>query len=79
LFERLDRRVEHRAKDGARHKVSKRELAADRLVDSFAEGDAPKLMLGLMLERERQAPEQRPPFDEADKDVIRELLHRLSK
>jgi hypothetical protein len=30
LFERLDRRVERRAEDGARHKVSKRELAADR-------------------------------------------------
>ena len=77
MFERLDRRVEHRA----RHKVSKRELAADRLVDNFAEGEpyATKLMIGLMLERERQAPDQRPPFDEADRDVIRELLDRLSK
>jgi hypothetical protein len=81
LFERLDRRVERRAEGGARHKVSKRELAADRLVDSFAEGEpyATKLMLGLMLERERQAPEQRPPFEAADKDVIKELLDRLSK
>ena len=32
-----------------------------------------------MLERERQAPDQRPPFEEADKDVIKELLDRLTK
>jgi hypothetical protein len=81
LFERLDRRVERRAEDGARRKVSKRELAADRLVDNFAEGEpyATKLMIGLMLERERQAPDQRPPFEEADRDVIKELLDRLAK
>ena len=81
LFERLDRRVERRAEDGARRKVSKRELAADRLVDNFAEGEpyATKLMIGLILERERQAPEQRPPFEAADRDVIKELLDRLAK
>ena len=81
LFERLDRRVERRAEDGARRKVSKRELAAERLVDNFAEGEpsATKLMLGLMRERERQAPAQRPPFDDADKLVIKELLERLTR
>jgi hypothetical protein len=81
LFERLDRRVERRAEDGARRRVSKRELAAERLVDHFAEGEpfATKLMTGLILERERQAPDQRPPFEAADKEVIRELLDRLSK
>src|SRR5215467_3211821 len=81
LFERLDRRIERRAEDGARIKVSKRELAADRLVDHFTEGEphATKLMIGLMLERERQAPDQRPSFEEADKDVIKELLERLTK
>ena len=81
LFERLDRRVERRAEDGARRKVSKRKLAAERLVDNFAEGEpsATKLMLGLMLERERQAPAQRPPFDDADKLVIKELLERLTR
>jgi hypothetical protein len=81
LFERLDRRVERRAADGACRKVSKRELAADRLIDNFAEGEpyATRLMIALMLERERQAPQERPPFEEADKDVIAELLDRLSK
>jgi hypothetical protein len=81
LFDRLDRRIERRAEDGARIKVSKRELAADRLVDHFTEGEpyATKLMIGLMLERERQAPDQRPPFEAADKDVIKELLDRLTK
>jgi hypothetical protein len=81
LFERLDRRVERRTEDGAYRKVSRRELAAERLVDHFAEGEphATKLMIGLMLERERQAPEQRPPFEAADKDVIKELLERLTK
>src|SRR5215467_9592565 len=42
LFERLDRRIERRAEDGARIKVSKRELAADRLVDQFTEGPDPR-------------------------------------
>jgi hypothetical protein len=81
LFERLDRRVERRSEDGARRKVSKRELAADRLVDRFAEGEpyATRLMIDLMLERERQTPEQRPPFEAVDKDVIKEFLERLSK
>jgi len=32
-----------------------------------------------MLERERQAPDERPPFEAADRDVIKELLDRLSK
>jgi hypothetical protein len=81
LFERLDRRVERRAEDGARRKVSKRELAADRLIINFAVGEpyATKLMLGLILERERQAPAERPPFEEADKLVIKGLLERLTR
>jgi Family of unknown function (DUF5681) len=81
LFERLDRRSERLGEDGAGRKVSRRELAAERLIDNFVRGEphATKLMLGLMLERERQTADERPPLDAADKDVIRELLVRLGK
>jgi Family of unknown function (DUF5681) len=66
---------------GKSRRISKRDLGIARLVDKFAEGDplAPKL-LALMFELERRSPAEpteRPPFEEADKLVIENLLARL--
>ena len=48
---------------------------------AMAEAQATKMLLGLMLERERlaaaAAPAERPSFGAADKQVIANLLKRL--
>jgi hypothetical protein len=69
--------------NGRRRKISKRELGIRQLVNKFAmaEAQATKLLLGLMLERERLAaaapPAERPSFGTADEKVINNLLKRL--
>jgi uncharacterized protein (UPF0216 family) len=69
--------------DGRRRKISKRELGVRQLANKFAmaEAQATKMLLGLMLERERLAaaavPAERPSFGAADKQVIANLLKRL--
>jgi uncharacterized protein (UPF0216 family) len=69
--------------DGRRRKISKRELGFKQLANKFAmaEAQATKMLLGLMLERERLAaaavPAERPSFGAADKQVIANLLKRL--
>jgi uncharacterized protein (UPF0216 family) len=69
--------------DGRRRTISKRELGVRQLANRFAmaEAQATKMLLGLMLERERLAaavaPAERPSFGEADKKVIANLLKRL--
>jgi hypothetical protein len=69
--------------DGRRRTISKRELGVRQLANKFAMAEAPatKMLLGLMLERERlaaaTAPAERPSFGEADKKVIQNLLQRL--
>src|SRR5215467_13340135 len=62
--------------NGRRRKISKRELGIRQLVDKFAmaEMQATKMLLGLMLERERlmaaAPPAERPSFGTADEKVI---------
>ena len=69
--------------NGRRRKISKRELGIRQLVNKFAmaEAQATKLLLGLMLERERLVaaapPAERPSFVTADEKVIDNLLKRL--
>ena len=69
--------------DGRRRRISKRELGLKQLANKFAmaEAQATKILLGLMLERERLAaaapPAERPSFDAADEKVIANLLKRL--
>jgi hypothetical protein len=69
--------------DGKQRKISKRELGVRQLASKFAmaEAQATKILLGLMLERERlamaAAPAERPSFGEADEKVIANLLKRL--
>jgi hypothetical protein len=69
--------------DGKRRKISKRDLGFKQLANKFAmaEAQATKMLLGLMLERERlaaaAAPAERPSFGAADKQVIANLLKRL--
>jgi uncharacterized protein (UPF0216 family) len=69
--------------DGRRRKISKRELGFKQLANKFAmaEAQATKMLLGLMLERERlaaaAAPAERPSFGAADEKVIANLLKRL--
>jgi len=69
--------------DGKRRKISKRELGLKRLANKFAmaEAQATKILLGLMLERERlaaaAAPAERPSFGAADEQVIANLLKML--
>ena len=72
--------------DGRRRKISKRELGFKQLANRFAmaEAQATKMLLGLMLERERlaaataaAAPAERPSFADADQKVIANLLKRL--
>jgi hypothetical protein len=68
--------------NGRRRKISKRELGIRQLVDKFAmaEVQATRLLLGLMLERERLAaapPAERPSLGAADEKVIDNLLKRL--
>ena len=69
--------------DGRRRKISKRDLGFKQLANKFAmaEAQATKMLLGLMLERERlaaaAAPTERPSFGAADKQVIANLLKRL--
>ena len=69
--------------DGRRRKISKRELGFKQLANKFAiaEAQATKMLLGLMLERERLAaaasPAERPSFGSADEKVIANLLKRL--
>jgi hypothetical protein len=69
--------------DGRRRKISKRELGVRQLANKFAmaEAQATKMLLGLMLERERLAaavpPAERPSFGAADEKVIANLLKRL--
>ena len=68
--------------DGRRRKITKRELGFKQLANKFAmaEAQATKMLLGLMLERERLAaaaePAERPSFGAADKQVIANLLKR---
>ena len=69
--------------DGRRRKITKRELGFKQLANKFAmaEAQATKMLLGLMLERERlaaaAAPAERPSFGAADEKVIANLLKRL--
>jgi uncharacterized protein (UPF0216 family) len=69
--------------DGRRRRISKRELGLKQLANKFAmvEAQATKILLGLMLERERLAaaapPAERPSFGAADEKVIANLLKRL--
>ena len=69
--------------DGRRRRISKRELGLRQLANKFAmaEAQATKMLLGLMLERERLAaaspPAERPSFGAADEKVIANLLKRL--
>jgi hypothetical protein len=68
--------------NGRRRKISKRELGIRQLVDKFAmaEVQATRLLLGLMLERERLAaapPAERPSLGAADEKVIDNLFKRL--
>jgi uncharacterized protein (UPF0216 family) len=69
--------------DGRRRKISKRELGFKQLANKFAmaEAQATKMLLGLMLERERlaaaAAPAEGPSFGAADEKVIANLLKRL--
>jgi len=69
--------------DGRRRKISKRELGVRQLANKFAmaEAQATKMLLGLMLERERlaaaAAPAERPSFGADDQKVIANLLKRL--
>ena len=69
--------------DGRRRKISKRELGFKQLANKFAmaEAQATKMLLGLMLERERlaaaAAPAEQPSFGAADEKVIANLLKRL--
>ena len=69
--------------DGRRRRISKRELGVRQLANKFAmaEAQATKILLGLMLERERLAaaaqPAERPSFGADDEKVIANLLKRL--
>jgi hypothetical protein len=69
--------------NGRRRNISKRELGIRQLVDKFAmtEMQATRMLLGLMLERERlmaaAPPAERPSFGIADEKVIDNLLKRL--
>jgi Family of unknown function (DUF5681) len=70
--------------ENGRHRmISKRELGIRQLVDKFAmaEVQATRLLLGLMLERERLVapapPAERPSLGAADEKVIDNLLKRL--
>jgi hypothetical protein len=68
--------------NGRSRKISKRELGIRQLVDKFAmaEAQATRMLLGLMLERERLAaapPAERRSFSAADEKVIDNLLKRL--
>jgi hypothetical protein len=69
--------------NGRSRKISKRELGIRQLVDKFAmaEVQATRMLLGLMLERERLVaaapPAERPPLGAADEKVIDNLLKRL--
>ena len=69
--------------DGRRRRISKRELGLKQLANKFAmaEAQATKILLGLMLERERLAaaavPAERPTFGAADEKVIANLLKGL--
>jgi len=70
--------------DGRRRRISKRELGLKQLANKFAmaEAQATKILLGMMLERERLAaaapPAERPSLGAADEKVIANLLKRLS-
>jgi hypothetical protein len=79
LAEALEERIMVAGEDGKRRNISKRELGIARLADRFAEGDrhAIKLLLDLALELDRRTPPEpaeRPPFDDADRIVIENLL-----
>ena len=69
--------------NGRSRKISKRELGIRQLVDKFAmaEVQATRMLLGLMLERERLVaaapPAERPSLGAADEKVIDNLLKRL--
>ena len=69
--------------DGRRRKISKRELGFKQLANKFAmaEAQATKMLLGLMLERERlmaaAPPAERLSLGTADEKVIDNLLKRL--
>jgi hypothetical protein len=82
LAEALNERVVI-TKDGKRRRISKGELGVRQLANKFAmaEAQATKMLLGLMLERERlalaAAPAERPSFDAADEKVIANLIRRL--
>ena len=69
--------------NGRRRKISKRDLGIRQLVNKFAmaEVQATRILLGLMLERERlmaaAPPAERPSLGAADQKVIDNLLKRL--
>jgi hypothetical protein len=69
--------------NGTSRKISKRELGIRQLVNKFAmaEAQATKMLLGLMLERERLVaaapPAERPSLGADDEKVIDNLLKRL--
>jgi Family of unknown function (DUF5681) len=69
--------------NGRQRKISKRELGIRQLVNKFAmaEVQATKILLGLMLERERLAaaasPAEPPTPGAADEEVLAQLKARL--
>jgi hypothetical protein len=71
------------SENGRRRKISKRELGIRQLVNKFAmaEVQATKMLLGLMLERERLVaaapPAERRSLGADDEKVIDNLLKRL--
>ena len=67
---------------GRRRRVTRREIGIAKVADRFAEGDqqAVKLLLGLLLELERRAPDEaaaRPPLDAHDKEVVRSWIDTI--
>jgi hypothetical protein len=83
LDEALAAPVVEVAADGRRSRLSKRELGLRRFADRVAEGDpqAIKLVLGVVLARERRRPsepQEAPSWAPADKAVIENLRALLS-
>lgn len=82
LVAALDRREVVVGEDGTRRKLSKTEQGVARLADRFAKGDpnATRIVLEMLRESGRAGPaepQRQPPFDEHDKEVIRNFIESL--
>jgi Family of unknown function (DUF5681) len=82
LLAALDRREVVVGEDGKRRSLSKTEQGVSRLADRFAKGDpnATRIVLEMLREVERASPAEpqlQPPFDEHDKEVIRNFIESL--